>query len=218
MTYNSRHKRVQELFGLPDPPKAGRERLVHAAVDLFYNHGFQAVGLDRILAEAGVTKTTFYKHFESREDLIVAAIKRRDEWESQAWAAAVQRLGGPDPKAQLLAFFDVMDIWFNDPDFRGCQFLNAAAEFPDPRDPVHIAAADHKRATRNYFRDLAVAAGIVEAETFADQYTALVEGTLVLRQAHGRNDAARVIKPAVESLLGDALDKSPRQVVGQGLP
>jgi AcrR family transcriptional regulator len=172
---------------------------------LFYSHGFQAVGVDQILATAGVGKTTFYKHFESKDDLLVAAISQRDEWEMQAWTAAVKKIAGDDPKKQLLGFFDVLDIWFNAPEFRGCQFINAAAEFPNPHDPVHTVAAEHKRKNRDFFRDLAAAAGATDPESFADQYTALVEGTLVLRQVHGRDDAARVIKPAVESLVAQAL-------------
>lgn len=205
MVFNSKHKPVAELFGLPKPPATGRGRLVHVAIELFYSHGFQAVGVDQILAAAGVTKTTFYKHFESKDDLVVAAIQQRDQWEMQAWTQAVQKLAGDDPKDQLLAFFDVLDVWFNAPDFRGCQFINAAAEFPNPHDPVHAVAAEHKRKNRDFFRDLAAAAGADDSEAFADRYTALVEGTLVLRQVHGRDDAATVIKPAVESLVSEEL-------------
>lgn len=205
MVFSSKHKPVAELFGLPEPPKTGRARLVHAAIELFYSHGFQAVGVDQIIAAAGITKTTFYKHFESKDELVVAAIRQRDEWEMQAWMAAVTKMAGQDPRKQLLAFFDVLDIWFNAPDFRGCQFINAAAEFPNPHDPVHAVAAEHKRKTRDCFRDLAAAAGAAEPEEFADRYTALVEGTLVLRQVHGRDDAAKVIKPAVAALLAEAL-------------
>jgi AcrR family transcriptional regulator len=205
MVYNTQHKPVAEIFGLPDPPKTGKARLVHVAIELFYSHGFQAVGMDRILAAAGVTKTTFYKHFESKDDLIMAAIQQRDEWEMQAWTNAIEKMAGDDPKQKLLAFFDVLDIWFNSPDFRGCHFINAAAEFPNPHDPVHKVAAEHKRNTRDYFRDLAAAAGAADPECFADRYTALVEGTLVLRQVHGRNDAAQVIRPAVENLIKEDL-------------
>ena len=205
MVFNSKHKPVVELFGLPDPPKSGRARLVHAAIELFYSHGFQAVGVDQIIAAAGVTKTTFYKHFESKDDLLMAAIRQRDDWEMAAWTSAVQKMAGEDPKAQLLAFFDVLDVWFNAPDFRGCQFINAAAEFPNPHDPVHSVAAEHKRKNRDFFRDLAASAGAVDPEAFADRYTALIEGTLVLRQVHGRDDAAKVIKPAIESLVTEAM-------------
>src|SRR5882672_6176907 len=112
-------KSASQLFGLPDPPRTGRERLLATAIDLFYRNGFGAVGIDQIIATAGVTKTTFYKHFESKDDLMVAAVQRRDEWESEAWNNAVRKLAGDDPVKQFLATLDVMDLWFNDPDFRG---------------------------------------------------------------------------------------------------
>lgn len=200
----ARLKSAVELFGLPEAARTGRERLVATAVDLFYRNGFGAVGIDRVIAGAGVTKTTFYKHFEGKDDLMVAAVQRRDEWETQAWAQAVRKLAGDDPVKQLLAMLDVMDLWFNDPDFRGCMFLNTAMEFPNPHDPVHQAAAAQKRRARDQRRDLALAGGAdaAGAETFADCYTALIEGALILRQTHGRNDAARVIRPAVEQLIG----------------
>src|SRR4051794_17210563 len=176
-------KSATQLLGVPDPPRTGRERLVAAAVELFYDHGFAAVGIDRVIAAAGVTKTTFYKHFEGKDDLMVAAVRRRDEWESQAWRRAVRQIAGDDPAGQLLAMLDVMDLWFNAPDFRGCMFMNTAAEFPNPHDPVHQAAAAHRRRTRDQWRDLAKAAGAAPAaaETFADCYAALIEGALILR-------------------------------------
>jgi len=204
-------KSVSELLGVPDPPKTGRERLVAAAVELFYRNGFTAVGVDRVIATAGVTKTTFYKHFEGKDDLMVAAVQRRDEWESQAWRRAAHNLAGDDPAGQLLAMLDVMDVWFNDPDFGGCLFINTAVEFPNPHDPVHQAAADYKRRVREHRRDLASAAGAdaAAAETFADCYTALIEGALVLRLTLGRNDAARAIRPAVEQLIRTYLANAP---------
>jgi AcrR family transcriptional regulator len=199
----TRSKSFLELFGLPPAPRNGRERLIAIAVDLFYTHGFGAIGVDRIIAEAGVTKTTFYKHFESKDALMVAAVNRRDEWESRAWGRAVRSIAGDDPAKQLLAMIDVMDLWFNDPEFRGCMFMNTAAEFPNPHDPVHRAAAASRRRTREIRRDLAKAAGAdaSAAETFADCYSALIEGALVMRHTHGRNDAARVIRPVVEQLI-----------------
>src|SRR4051794_41860039 len=93
-------KSVTELLGLPDPPTTGRERLVAAAVELFYRHGFGAIGVDRVIEAAGVTKTTFYKHFESKDDLMVAAVQRRDEGESQAWGRAGHKMAGDEPGQQ----------------------------------------------------------------------------------------------------------------------
>ncbi len=207
---NARRK-CSELFGVPDAPKTGRERLVAAAVELFCRQGFSLIGIDQVIATAGVTKTTFYKHFEGKDDLIVAAVERRDEWESQAWDRAVRQLAGDDPAGQLLAMLEVLDLWFNDPDFHGCMFSNAAAEFPNPHDPVHKAAAAHRQRIRDHFRDLARAAGAdaMAAETFADCFTAIVEGAFSLRQTLGRNDAARALRPAVEQLIHAYLPNAP---------
>jgi AcrR family transcriptional regulator len=173
------------------------------AIELFYTHGFNAVGIDQIIDAAGVTKTTFYKHFDSKDDLMVAAVRQRDQWEAAAWGRAIAAAAGDDPRARLLVLFDVLDEWFNAPDFRGCIFINTAAEFPNPHDPIHQAAAEYKRRCRDHWRDAAQAAGAAasDAETFADQYALLVEGTLIMRQVHGRNDAARIARAMVEQLV-----------------
>src|SRR5439155_11061827 len=110
-----RAKTAAELLGAPPAAKNARERLIDHAIDLFYSHGFNAVGLDQVLAAAGVTKTTFYKYFQSKDDLMVAAVQRRDAWEMEAWGRAVVARAGEDPRAQLLALFDVLHEWFNAP-------------------------------------------------------------------------------------------------------
>src|SRR4051812_3811357 len=110
--HTMRTKTVWELFELPDPPKSGRERLIAAAIELAYRRGFAGVGVDQVIESAGVTKTTFYKHFDGKDDLMLAAVQRRDEWESQAWSRAVRKIAGDDPVKQLLAMLDVMDMWF----------------------------------------------------------------------------------------------------------
>lgn len=194
-------KSVVELLGVMDVPEVGRDRLVATAVELCYRQGFNAVGIDQILAKAGVTKTTFYKHFESKDDLLVAAIQMRDAWESRAWMRAVQKLAGDDPLGQLLAVFDVLDTWFNDPDFGGCIFINAASEYPNPNDPIHQAAAAHKQKFRAWARDLTEAAGAKDVDAFVDSYTMLFEGALVMRQVHGRDDAAAVARRSVDQLV-----------------
>ncbi|MBX3373944.1 MAG: TetR/AcrR family transcriptional regulator [Phycisphaeraceae bacterium] len=192
---------VSELFGHPPPAQTGRERLIAAGIDLFYRLGFQAVGLDHVIEHAGVTKTTFYKHFESKDDFVLACVETRDAWEMVAWDRAARALGGDAPRGQLLGFFDVLDAWFNDAAFRGCMFISAAAEYSDRRDPIHRAAASHKRKVRDHFRALAVQGGAADPDAFADHFTILLEGTLLLRHVHDRNDAARVVRPAVVDLL-----------------
>jgi AcrR family transcriptional regulator len=205
MSEASACRSAAELLGVFETPRQGRGRLVATAVELFYRHGFNAVGLDHVLEEAGVTKTTFYKHFQSKNDLMVAAVEMRDAWEMSAWTDAAAKLGGEDPRARLLALLEVLDVWFNDAGFGGCFFLNAASEFPSPHDPVHVAAAAHKIHTREMVRDLAAQAGCAEPEAFADEFTLLFEGALVLRQVYGRDDAARIARAAVEKLMGEAL-------------
>ncbi len=198
-------KSVSELFGSPDPPQSSRDRLLSTAIDLFYRHGFNAIGIDRILAESDVGKTTFYKYFDGKDDIMVAAVRRRDAWEMEAWDRAVRNIAGEDPRAQLLGYFEVLDQWFGAPDFGGCMFINVASEFPHPNDPVHRAAAEHKRKTRDAYLVLAVRAGVKDPETFADHYTMLMEGALVLRQVHDRDDAAGIALEAVKKLIDEHL-------------
>lgn len=201
MLTRQRPKTAVELLGAPREAKNARDRLIATAIDLFYTHGFNAVGLDQIIDAVGVTKTTFYKYFESKDELMVEAVRYRDRWEWEAWGRAVRQVAGDDPRRQLLALFDVFDMWFNTDDFKGCIFINTAAEFPNPNDPVHQVAAEHKRKARDGWRDAAKAAGASEPDVFADLYTILVEGTLILRQVHGRNDAAKVARTLAEALL-----------------
>lgn len=194
-------KTATELAGAPEIPTQGRERLVAIAVELFYRNGFNAVGLDRVTSEAGVSKTTCYKHFESLTELMVAAVQWRDRWESEAWDRAVRARVGDGPRSRLRGHFEVMDEWFQDPDFIGCMFINAASEFPDPAEPVHRAAAEHERRSRDAVRDLAAEGGAEEAEAFADADMLLHEGTLVMRQVMGQRGAAALALPLVDELL-----------------
>jgi AcrR family transcriptional regulator len=208
----TRSKTAAELFGVFQVPARGRGRLVATAVELFYRHGFNAIGIDRVIAEAGVTKTTFYKHFESKTDLMVAAVALRDAWEVGAWQHAARALAGDDPRAQLVALFDVLDVWFNDTAFGGCMFLNAASEFPNPHDPVHRAAAKHKRANWSWVRGLAERAGASDPDGFADLYMMTFEGALVLRQVYDRDDAAERARPLVERLIADSISSASSSV------
>ena len=204
-------KTAAELFGVPVKPRNARDRLLITAIDLFYGQGFNAVGLDLILRETGVTKTTFYKHFESKDQLLVEAIRRRDEWETRA---------GNEQSASWRASSRELNCWRSStywtcgstrPDFHGCLFINAAAEFPNPHDPVHQVAAGHKRRNRDEYRDLAARAGAADPESFADRYALLIEGTLVLRHVHHRNDAARVARPMALELIDTYLPCTPRK-------
>jgi hypothetical protein len=134
---------------------------------------------------------------------MVAAVELRDAWEIGAWQEAARKLAGDDPREQLLALFDVLDVWFNDAAFGGCMFLNVASEFPNPHDPVHRAAAQHKIANREWVRSLAERAGAPDPDAFADLYMIAFEGALVMRQVYHRDDAARSARPLIEKLIAE---------------
>lgn len=119
-----------------------RERLLATASGLFYREGIRAVGVERILTEAPATRATFYRHFPSKEDLVVAYLRGVDAHIRAVVDAAVET--APSPADALRAIGDAVADDLARPEFRGCAFLKAAAEFPDPRDPVRQAVLDHR--------------------------------------------------------------------------
>lgn len=186
------------------PATSSRQRLIESAAALFTTHGFQAVGLDQIIGVVGVTKTTFYKHFESKDALILAVLAFQHEVEMQRLTDDLQNLAGDDPRAQILAIFDVLDQWFAQSDFGGCMFLNAATEFPQATDPIHIAAEAHGKALVALVRERAIAAGAnaVNADRFAAQIMVLISGAIIMRQTSHARDAALVARSTAQALLG----------------
>ena len=123
-----------------------RERLIRTAHDLFYSEGFHTVGLDRILSEVGVTKTTFYKYFQSKDDLVSESLKWHDTWWRETFMALLRKHGGDTPRGQLEAVFDAIDSVIRGDDYNGCFFVNVAVQFPNPNDPANEAARVHKQA------------------------------------------------------------------------
>jgi AcrR family transcriptional regulator len=165
---------------MPDTTrKSTRERLIAAAEELFYRDGFHLVGLDQIIDTVGVTKTTFYNHFESKDDLVLAVIRDHDQRFQREFRTALQQIGGDSPRRQLEAAFDVVDRIVNLENFVGCVFVNVAVEFPQPHHPAHKAAAESKQAVEAIIRDLALQARADDPIWFARQLTLLMEGAYV---------------------------------------
>ena len=169
-----------------------RQRLIDAGFDLFSRHGFQAVTLESVLRQVGVSKQTFYNHFESRDELVLDVLRYRDVWEMGVWRERLLRHAGESPRGRLYALFDVLDEYFNDPQFRGCIFITAAAEFVSQRDPAHQAAAAHVRALQEFIQDLSLAAGADQPRFLAEQLTLLIEGALVMRHVTDNARAADI--------------------------
>src|SRR5690348_6675776 len=118
-------------------PSTTRQRLIEAAIRRFYRDGFRNVGIDQILADVGISKTAFYKHFESKEDLMLAALEDHDRLMVETFRRLAQERGGPTPLGQLHALLDVVEQLVATDDFQGCIFVNVAMEFPLPHEPAH---------------------------------------------------------------------------------
>jgi len=183
-----------------------REQLIDTALRLFARHGYRATGIDTILAEAGVAKMTLYHHFKSKDELIVAALRRRDaEWR-EWFVGRVTKLGGT-PRERLFAVFDVMEEWFRNKDYHGCSFGQAATEFRDPKHSVHKMASEHKHTMLAYFRELAVAAGAKDPELLAQQISLLVEGAVIHMEVFREPEVARIADDAAQKLVAESLGR-----------
>lgn len=182
-------------------PQDTREKLIAAGLDLFYQHGFHALGLDRILDAVGTTKTTFYKYFESKEALALACIERRDERWRKRLPQLLRERGGEDPIDQLRAVWGVWRDWFDNIHFNGCLFIHACSEFPDPNDPCHQAAWANVDALRGIVRDLAKQAGLTDPDAFAQEYGLLMQGAIIMEVIDRRNTAADTAGRVGEMLI-----------------
>jgi len=186
-----------------------RDDLVETALRLFYTQGFNATGIDRILAEAGVAKMTLYKHFRSKDELILAVLHRRDE-QFRNWLMGEMERAATAPRARLLAMFDALGEWFAGRAFKGlgyfgCSFINATGEFGDPDHPAHRTAAEHKRRIVEYLTRLCTEAGARDPEALAEQLALLKEGAIVTAHVRSRPQAAAQAKQAAAVLIADAL-------------
>jgi AcrR family transcriptional regulator len=168
------------------------------AHELFYWHGIRATGVDRVAAEAGVAPTTLYRLFASKDDLIAAYIERASllyrEWFDAAAAA-----GGPDPREAILAVFDALGEQVQPQHCRGCPFLMALAEFPDPAHPAHRAAVAVKAWVRERLGQLT--ATLAGDGLLADQLSLVMEGTYASVQALTADGPARHARTVAEVLL-----------------
>ena len=150
--------------------------------------------------ESGVAKTTLYRHFDTKEDLILAALERRDEEARDAMRAFVEQRAS-DPVERLLVTFDFLETLFRDERFRGCIFVSAAGEHKDTANPVFRAAALHKRLTLAYFEELAHAARLAEPKRIAAEIHLLHEGAIAVAQMARTAAPARQAKRMAAQLL-----------------
>ena len=186
------------------PPTAtARDRLIDTAIALFNRYGFHATGVDRIVAVAKVAKKTLYAHFPSKEDLIIAALSRKRAAFADKFLPAV--LANSDqPRDRLLSLFELAKSWFDDPDFYGCIFVNAAVEYSEPGHPINTCAREFKTLLRGFALEQAQAGGAADPEALADQIALLFEGATTVAQVSARPDAATTAKAIAAQLIDQA--------------
>lgn len=192
-------ERVQAHVAHRRSASATRERILATASELFYSQGIRATSADRIIDQVGVTKVTFYRHFRTKSDLVVAYLEAQGKAE-RAWLESIQDEG--DPSAWVATLAGGIGEVSCRPGFRGCTFINAAAEYSDPEDPVRIAVAVYREWMLGYFAGLAVAAGARDVAAAAQQLQVLRDGAMIGGYLGDAQAMAAPLRAALEAVLG----------------
>ncbi|MFF0278481.1 MULTISPECIES: TetR/AcrR family transcriptional regulator [unclassified Streptomyces] len=180
-----------------------KERLLGAAERLFYEEGIRAVGIERILSESGVGRASFYRHFPSKDDVVVEVLRRRDGmW--RAWLDGRIAVSERAPEELPLALFDGLAERFAAASFRGCAFINTMVETADPDSPAHHVAAEHKEKVIAVLDRLLTEGGYREHESLARQLALLGDGAIVTALREGTSEAAVRARGVAEILLRTA--------------
>jgi AcrR family transcriptional regulator len=184
-------------------PASARERLVAAASELFHRAGIQATGVDAIIASAGVAKATFYRHFPSKDDLVVAWLREpRTRWldgiRTELDAAPVE------PAERISRFFDAVAEWIESGDYRGCPYLNVGVEIIDPAHPARGIIEAYVQEVEDYLESLLRAAGYRDSRSLAAELQTLVAGAISLSVARRSRSPALMAKKAGLALLSAA--------------
>jgi AcrR family transcriptional regulator len=176
-----------------------RERILDVASELFYRNGIRAVGIDAIISQADVARMSFYRHFRSKEGLVVAYLSRRDETLCDWFDKQVRRLA-PDPRDRPLAVFDALATRFESRSYRGCVFNNTIAEVADPASAPHAAAAGHKTRFQAWLARLLRDAKLDESR--AADLLLLFDGATIAAVREGTDEPARRAKTIAAQMLG----------------
>ncbi|OBG38485.1 TetR family transcriptional regulator [Mycobacterium alsense] len=168
---------------------SARDRILSAAYELFVRRGIRAVGTDEVIERAGVAKATLYRHFPTKNDLVLAVLHRREQLWTIGLVETQSRLRGASPEEQLLAIFDVFHDWFQNRDgFEGCSFINVLLELGTDH-PAGQASVTYLDNIREIVRRRAEAAGLSDVDDFARSWHILMKGSII-SAAEGDLDAA----------------------------
>jgi AcrR family transcriptional regulator len=177
-----------------------RDRILDAAYSLFSRRGIRDVGIDEVISRSRVAKATLYRHFPSKDDLVLAFLDRREQLWTVEFVGAQARARGTTPEQRLLAIFDVFDGWFRRPEeFDACSFINVLLEM-GPEHPLGQASIRHLGNVRTIVRTFAAEAGLRDAEEFALSWHILMKGSII-SAAEGDLDAAMRAKVMAAHLI-----------------
>jgi AcrR family transcriptional regulator len=192
-------------IGLNEPPQRdARTRILDSAYELFSARGVRGVGIDAIIERSGVARMTLYRHFGSKDELVLAFLEQREEHWTRRWLQAEVERRAAAPAERLLAVFDVFDEWFRRDDFEGCSFINVMLETADAADSTYRASVSYLAGIRHFLEGLARQAGIANADNFARQWHILMKGSIVAA-GEGDADAARRAQDIGRLLLSQHL-------------
>jgi AcrR family transcriptional regulator len=180
-----------------------RDRILRTASTLFYQRGVRAVGVDLVVEEAGVAKTSLYRHFGTKDDLIAAFLEREDEDFWNYWNR-VTELHKTDPVAELEAHLDWIAERVGRPNYRGCPQLNVAAEFPDSDHPARRVASAHKQELRQRLKGIAQRLRVKRPDELAGQLSLLVNGAFVSAQVLSPGEAGPLLRATARALIAAA--------------
>ena len=176
-----------------------RQRILDTAYELFSRRGVRSVGVDEVIARAAVAKATLYRHFRTKDELVVAFLERREQLWTREFVEAEARRRGSTPEERLLAIFDVFDDWFRRTDFEACSFINVLLEL-GPDHPAGKACIIHLENIRAVVGRLAEEAGLQDVDSFARSWHILMKGSIV-SAAEGDRDAAQRAKDMARLLI-----------------
>ena len=169
---------MSAVAAIPQSKPDARERILETAYELFSRRAVRDVGIDEVIERAGVAKATLYRHFPSKDDLVIAFLERREERWTLAWVEAEARRRGTTPEEQLLAIFELFDEWFQRDDFEACSFINVLLEM-GPAHPAGQASVRHLASIRTVVGRLAEEAALRDPASFAHSWHILMKGSIV---------------------------------------
>jgi len=180
-----------------------RDRILRTASTLFYERGVRAVGVDLVVEEAAVAKTSLYRHFRTKDDLIAAFLQGEDEDFWNCWNC-VTELHKTDPVAELEAHLDWISERVGRPNYRGCPQLNVAAEFPDSDHPARRVASAHKHELRRRLKGIAERLRVKRPDELAGQLSLLINGAFVSSQVLSPGEASPLLRATARALIAAA--------------